>query len=154
MDFVDRYPDASEQLRADLLHRAVAAHDTRRKAASAGYGFDRHLLALRLVAETAGLKLPPILSSPLLAPLSQFRLSTSQVPVFQRLIGGFAPSERDGYGVCYGLNDDDTRLCITAFRGAPETDTARFRTLLEEALIEVLELAGRSSTAKVSRSKL
>jgi len=151
MDFVQAYPDAPAHVRADLLRRAAAAHDKRRRNASAGHSFDRHLLALRLVAEAEGLTLPAILSSPLLAPLSQFRLSTSQVPVFQRMIGGFAASERDGYGVCYGLNELDTRLCITAYRGAPETNTQRFSSLLQTALVELLDLLGQHLVAVKSK---
>ena len=70
---------------------------------SAGYGFDRHLLVLKRMADWKEMKLP-LFEDPAYAKINHIILSTSTLSADNVLIGGFAPVVDDGLGVGYNIS--------------------------------------------------
>ena len=65
----------------------------------AGQGFDRHLFALRKLAEKEMHELPPIFTDPSYAYINYNILSTSTLSSDLVMGGGFGPVVSDGYGI-------------------------------------------------------
>ena len=70
---------------------------------TAGQGFDRHLFALRTLAEEGEEELPAIFTDQSYRHLCHIILSTSTLSTDSVLIGGFAPVTSDGYGIGYNV---------------------------------------------------
>lgn len=70
-----------------------------------GQGFDRHLFALKSLAESEKLSLP-IFADPSYTKLNTIVLSTSTLPSDAVLFGGFAPVNPDSYGLGYVVLDN------------------------------------------------
>ncbi len=60
-----------------------------------GQGFDRHLFALRNLAESEGLT-PPLFQDPSYSYINHIIISTSTLPGDSVMIGGFGPVTSDG----------------------------------------------------------
>ena len=88
-----------------------------------GQGFDRHLFALRLMAESTG-KVPDIFEDPAYKQINHIILSTSTLSSPALMLGGFGPVVRDGLGVGYGIQDDWLGCNVTSY--PPDTDVRGF----------------------------
>ena len=64
-----------------------------------GEGFDRHLFALKYLAEQRSLEVPALYHDPAYASINHNILSTSTLSSPAVELGGFAPVVRDGYGL-------------------------------------------------------
>lgn len=71
-----------------------------------GQGFDRHLFAMRYLANTKGQPLHSLYQDPAYAAINHNILSTSTLTSPAVNLGGFAPVVPDGFGVGYGVHDD------------------------------------------------
>ena len=71
---------------------------------SAGQGCDRHLFALRTLAEEEEQPLPAIFTDSSYQHMNHIILSTSTLSTDSVLIGGFAPVTSNGYGVGYNVS--------------------------------------------------
>ena len=69
----------------------------------AGQGYDRHLFALRTLAEKAGQELDLFMDASY-HHMNHIVLSTSTLSADSVLIGGFAPVTSDGYGIGYNVS--------------------------------------------------
>ncbi|XP_062251079.1 carnitine O-palmitoyltransferase 2, mitochondrial [Platichthys flesus] len=94
-----------EQLQA-MLHECSKYHGQLTKEAAMGKGFDRHLFALRYLANSKGLALQDLYTDPAYAAINHNILSTSTLTSPAVNLGGFAPVVPDGFGVGYGVHDD------------------------------------------------
>lgn len=72
---------------------------------SPGQGFDRHLFALRYLANTKGQALHSFYEDPSYASINHNILSTSTLSSPAVNLGGFAPVVPDGFGVGYSVQD-------------------------------------------------
>ena len=70
-----------------------------------GRGFDRHLFALKVLAESRGLQVP-LFQDESYTYMNEIILSTSTLSSDAVMLGGFAPVSAGGYGVGYGMMDD------------------------------------------------
>ena len=95
-----------------------------------GQGFDRHLFALRDLAEREGAEVA-LFQDPSYAHMNHIILSTSTLPSDAVLSGGFAPVTPDGYGVGYGLHDDWIGVQVTTY---PTRDGRQLIEHLEKVL--------------------
>ncbi|XP_041134185.1 carnitine O-palmitoyltransferase 2, mitochondrial-like [Polyodon spathula] len=68
-----------------------------------GQGFDRHLFAMRYLANSKGQALPAFYQDPAYAAVNHNILSTSTLTSPAVSLGGFAPVVPDGFGVGYGV---------------------------------------------------
>ena len=66
---------------------------------SIGKGFDRHLFALRVLANERQMALPALYKDPAYGQINHVIISTSTLSSPAVQIGGFAPVVPDGYGV-------------------------------------------------------
>ncbi|KAM6921207.1 LOW QUALITY PROTEIN: carnitine O-palmitoyltransferase 2, mitochondrial [Xenentodon cancila] len=71
-----------------------------------GQGFDRHLFALRCLAQTGGQALHSLYTDPAYTAINHNILSTSTLTSPAVKLGGFAPVVHDGFGIGYGVHDD------------------------------------------------
>ena len=71
------------------------------------------------------------------------RLTTSQAPGKFDALPCFGPCEPDGYGVCYNPRDDDIILTVSSWVSNNETNTLNIRTQLENALLDMVNLANK-----------
>ncbi|XP_061593336.1 carnitine O-palmitoyltransferase 2, mitochondrial [Cololabis saira] len=94
-----------EQLRA-MLADCSQYHGQLTREAAMGQGFDRHLFALRYLAETAGQAVPDLYTDAAYAAINHNILSTSTLTSPAVTLGGFAPVVPDGFGIGYGVHDD------------------------------------------------
>lgn len=79
-----------------------------------GQGFDRHLFALRVLAEASGQQ-PDIFQDEAYTKINRIYLSTSTLSSPAILIGGFAPVIPEGLGVGYGIFDDRLGCNVTCY---------------------------------------
>lgn len=101
------------------IRQASDWHSKLTKEAAMGQGFDRHLFALRLLAESSG-KIPELFQDPAYKRINHVNLSTSTLSSPALMLGGFGPVVRDGFGVGYGIQDDMLGCNVTNY--PPHTD--------------------------------
>ncbi|XP_077487112.1 carnitine palmitoyltransferase 2 isoform X2 [Amblyomma americanum] len=115
-----------------LLEECSRVHSLLTKEAAMGQGFDRHLFALKILAEEKGWPLPAIYADPCFEKANHFILSTSTLYGVAFSGGGFAPVVPDGYGIGYGMVDDQLGALVSAY--SPHRDARQFSGYLSEAL--------------------
>lgn len=64
-----------------------------------GQGFDRHLFALRLLAQNNNMKTPDLFTDPAYERINYNILSTSSLTSDDVWLGAFGPVVKDGYGI-------------------------------------------------------
>ena len=122
--------------KAGLLRAAFTEHSRRGKDASAGYGVDRHLLGLSLVAKEQGItELPALFDEPIFK--LGWELTTAQVPLKSAFCNHFGPVMEDGYGVAYVVKPDELHFSVSSFRRSDKTDTAAFTEAIFKALHDI-----------------
>lgn len=89
-----------------MLDECSKYHGQLTKEAAMGQGFDRHLFALRYLANSKGAPLHSFYSDPAYGSINHNILSTSTLTSPAVSLGGFAPVVPDGFGVGYGVHDD------------------------------------------------
>eukprot|EP00698_Gefionella_okellyi_P017019 TRINITY_DN4930_c0_g1_i11.p1 TRINITY_DN4930_c0_g1~~TRINITY_DN4930_c0_g1_i11.p1 ORF type:complete len:573 (+),score=131.52 TRINITY_DN4930_c0_g1_i11:494-2212(+) len=101
-----------ERLRK-LLSEAITQHTKLARLALEGQDCDRPMLGWRLLAKERSIDLPPLFKEPVFARTCTWKLSTSQLssPCFAV---AFAAVVEDGYGIWYGLQDEQIRMTVTA----------------------------------------
>jgi len=117
------------------MRAAIKNHGKLTKEAMTGAGWDRHLFALRWIAEEQGDPIPEIYSDVAYATLSNVVLSTSTLNSPALDGGGFGPVGPDCFGIGYGTRDDEgtARFNITSFG----LENKAFIQCLEESLLEM-----------------
>eukprot|EP01013_Petalomonas_cantuscygni_P009214 TRINITY_DN22017_c0_g1_i1.p1 TRINITY_DN22017_c0_g1~~TRINITY_DN22017_c0_g1_i1.p1 ORF type:complete len:817 (+),score=206.80 TRINITY_DN22017_c0_g1_i1:124-2574(+) len=120
-----------------VLRRAIEVHVRRMVDAKFGQGCDRHLFALRCVAQQMPEgQAPAILTDPIFGKSMDFTLSTSNVPANPYALSQvFGPTSADGFGVCYSVYNGHMTFGITCFKDEDgESPIDHFRNALEHAL--------------------
>lgn len=124
----------SDEEKLQKMKAAIDAHKRYVSAAVQGFGIDRHLLGLKLIAKENGIKVPALYSDEGYVKASTYRLSTSQVASIYSAFMCYGPLTMDGYGCCYSPRNNDIIFGLSSMRSNSETCTQRFRKSLEEAL--------------------
>ena len=97
-----------------------------------GQGFDRHLLGLRLIAESENEQLPALYTSEVYKHMNQFIVSTSTLSTETIVFGGFGPVVADGLGIGYNVVSSKLGAVISTYRG--HKDAQLFSQNLSESL--------------------
>lgn len=118
----------------DRIRRAVDWHAKLTKEAAMGQGFDRHLFALRILAESTG-KLPELFQDPAYKRINHINMSTSTLASPALMLGGFGPVVRDGFGVGYLIQDDWLGCNVTSY--PPDTDVRGFLECVKLSLEDI-----------------
>lgn len=135
------------------LRAAIESHKNYVNAAVQGFGIDRHLLGLKLIAKENGIDVPALYSDEGYVKSSNYRLSTSQVASSYEAFMCYGPLTNDGYGVCYSPRNTDIYFGLSSMRSNKVTSTAKFRKSLEEALKLMMQLLLKAGEMPV-KSKL
>ncbi|KAI0243884.1 Carnitine O-acetyltransferase mitochondrial [Massospora cicadina] len=140
-DFVKKFddPEVTKPEKLKAFQSAIAAHLAYMKKASRGQGVDRHLLGLRCMLKE-GEAHPTLFTHPTYVESMAFRLSTSNMGPGTYLYGGFAPVVKDGYGVNYGISEEDIKLSFSKWAQNNSTDNLQFRSQVERALDDLATL--------------
>ncbi|XP_065830523.1 carnitine O-palmitoyltransferase 2, mitochondrial-like isoform X2 [Oscarella lobularis] len=129
--FIKAIQSGNKSQLAELLTKVSAKHSTLTGEAQKGQGFDRHLFALKCLAEEKGLT-PEFFQHPSYLKMGHIILSTSTLPPAEALVfGGFAPVTPDGLGVGYGGRDDVLGYGVTAY---PTRDPFEYLKNVEKTL--------------------
>ncbi|XP_072294283.1 carnitine O-palmitoyltransferase 2, mitochondrial [Eucyclogobius newberryi] len=94
-----------QELKA-MLNECSKYHGQLTKEAAMGQGFDRHLFAMRYLANSKGEALHSLYTDPAYSSINHNILSTSTLTSPAVSLGGFAPVVPNGFGVGYGVHDD------------------------------------------------
>lgn len=128
-----------------LLKKAVQSHLEYMKAASNGFGVDRHLLGLRcqLTPEEAELEDAAFFKDPAYWGSQYWLLSTSNTSPGDLAWGGFGAVVPEGYGINYAIGKERVRMSISSWHHYRETDSNAFRATVRQVLNEFGEVAER-----------
>ncbi|KAK2706367.1 carnitine O-palmitoyltransferase 2, mitochondrial-like [Artemia franciscana] len=129
-----------------LLKDCSAYHGQLTKEAAMGQGFDRHLFAMKYYCQSdVRQELPGIFTDPAYSKINHNILSTSTLSSPAVLIGGFAPVVRDGFGIGYGITNNDLGAVVTSY--PPNRDGAGFVEALKAAYNDIYNVI-KSGSAK------
>lgn len=124
----------NDQEKLQKLKLAIDSHKKYVSQAVQGYGIDRHLLGLKLIAKENGIPVPELYSDEGYVKSSTYRLSTSQVASIYDAFMCYGPLTMDGYGCCYSPRNNDIWFGLSSMRSDKDTSTALFKNSLQEAL--------------------
>lgn len=131
--------DTQPERLAELVHTASAKHGRLVVEAATGRGWDRHLFALRRLAERRNPPSPSdvlLFQDPSYKRIGHIQLSASTLSDPALEAGGFGAVTPDGYGVGYAPFDDWMAVNVTNF---PKfgTDLAQFSQYWTDALDDI-----------------
>lgn len=124
----------NDQEKLQKLKDAIESHKKYVTQAVQGFGIDRHLLGLKLIAKENGIPIPELYSDEGYVKSSTYRLSTSQVASIYDAFMCYGPLTNDGYGVCYSPRNNDINFGLSSMRSNDDTGTEKFKKSLQEAL--------------------
>lgn len=123
----------------DMLHlikEASTMHSNLTKEAVMGQGFDRHLFALRYLADAASSNEKiEFFQDQAYKDINTIILSTSTVFSDNIQMGGFAPVTPNGFGISYLVHEEWMGWNVTAYPGSPSV--SEFVGLVETSLEDI-----------------
>lgn len=129
-------PKASAQDKIAALRNATKVHSDLVRECSQGRGVDRHLFALKCIAQKNGLPIPPFFHSKPWKLLNHTVLSTSNCGNPALAGFGFGPVVPDGLGVGYIIKDHQLHYSISS----KHRQTRRYAYTLEAVLRDMAKL--------------
>jgi carnitine O-acetyltransferase len=142
-------PTASTQDKYKLMKKAIEGHKLYAADAVRGYGVDRHLLGLKLIALQNGMALHELFTDKGYTFSSKFRLSTSQVPSVNQAFMCYGPLVPNGYGCCYNPTKNEMSFGISAMNSSAETNAEKFKIALQEVLMDMQKVAIQNIPSKL-----
>ena len=134
--FANRLASKEEKIKA--LRESTKNHSRLVKESSEGMGVDRHLYALKCIAEKKGMKIPEFFASDAWRVLNHTVLSTSNCGNPALRLFGFGPVVPDGFGVGYVIKDSRIQYSISS----KHRQTKRFAHAVQQTLHEIGEMLG------------
>lgn len=131
---------------AAALHASAKRHTQVTGDAARGRGFDRHLFALKTLAEEGGAAAPSFFSDPTYTHLAGNELSTSTLTLPSVRQSIFGPVHPKGFGVMYSFPSKDLRFCATTW--GPRGSAAKMTAEIEAALAHVGAVLEAGAKAK------
>ncbi|XP_028666703.1 carnitine O-palmitoyltransferase 2, mitochondrial [Erpetoichthys calabaricus] len=117
-----------------MVEECSKYHGKLTREAAMGQGFDRHLFALRYLANSRGQPLPSLYEDPAYAAINHNVLSTSTLTSPAVQLGGFGPVVADGYGVGYGIHDHWIGCNISSY---PTRNVTEFLQCIHKSLEDI-----------------
>ncbi|KAI8615629.1 acyltransferase ChoActase/COT/CPT [Chytriomyces sp. MP71] len=141
-------PSLPPALKLDLLRAACKSHVEYIGKASNGFGVDRHLLGLRLVAKPG--ETFEIFTDPLFARSQHWDLSTSALNSTKNMLGsGFGTVYPDGYGMNYQIHVNNVTIAVESKVSDKATCSKRFCETLDQVLKDIHATTVASKAAKL-----
>jgi len=132
--FANRLATKEDKVKA--LRESTKKHSELVKESSEGMGVDRHLYALKCIAEKKGMKVPEFFASDAWCALNHTVLSTSNCGNPAIRLFGFGPVVPDGFGVGYIVKDSRIQYSISS----KHRQTKRFAHAIHQTLHEIGEM--------------
>ena len=132
--WTNRFSTKEEKLGA--LRESTENHSRLVKESSKGKGVDRHLYALKCLAEKKGIPIPNFFQSDAWQTLNHTVLSTSNCGNPALRLFGFGPVVPDGFGVGYIIKDSRIQYSISS----KHRQTKRFARAIYQTVSEIGEL--------------
>ena len=107
-------PSSTEDKKLEALRIATKHHGALIKQSLNGKGVDRHLYALKCIAEKKGLTVPPFFQSKAWEALNHTVLSTSNCGNPALRLFGFGPVVNDGFGIGFIIKEDGLQYSISS----------------------------------------
>ncbi|TDH71310.1 hypothetical protein CCR75_005726 [Bremia lactucae] len=123
----------SDADKAAALRTAVKKHSELTKNGVMGQGFDRHLFALRAMANIQGVDVPELYTLPAHDIMSKIILSTSTLSSPALEGGSFGPVNDECYGIGYGIENEGSAFQLSSYR----KDLPQLKDLLVQSLIDL-----------------
>lgn len=124
----------SNQELLNLIIECSKVHGRLTRNAAMGNGFDRHLFALKLFAKEKN----NLYEDPAYKALNHHIISTSTLSSSVISCGGFGPVVKDGYGIAYGINDDNLGVLATTY--LQQANGPDFMRALHKSYEEILSI--------------
>lgn len=138
-------PFATSTHKMESLRKATQEHSRLVKESAAGKGVDRHLFALKCIAERNGGPVPPFFEAHPWKTLNHTILSTSNCGNSALRLFGFGPVVQDGFGIGYIIKDNGLQYSISS----KHRQTQRYVHTLRSTLLELKELLNPVSSIEV-----
>ncbi|CAH0488215.1 unnamed protein product [Peronospora farinosa] len=135
---------ASDMDKANALRVAVTKHGELTKNGVMGQGFDRHLFALRAMAELQGINVPEFYTLPAYQIMNKIILSTSTLSSPALEGGSFGPVNEDCYGIGYGIEKEGSTFQLSSYR----KDLPQLKELLVESITDLERLLADTTPKK------
>ncbi|EED89384.1 carnitine acetyl transferase, partial [Thalassiosira pseudonana CCMP1335] len=129
-------PSATNEEKLEALRVATQYHSAGIKLASTGQGIERHLFALKCIADKNGIPTPDFFSSEAYTRLNHTILSTSNCGNPSLKLFGFGPVVQDGFGIGYIIRDSGLQYSISS----KHRQTKRYAHTLKQTLIDMGKL--------------
>lgn len=128
---------------AKLIRATSKRHVDLTAAAKRGEGFDRHLMALRHIAQINGDKAAlAFFEDDLFAKTNSSVLATSEFSKPWLRYYTFGPVNHNGYGLGYVIDDNEVRVSLSAFTNSPATNVSDLKTAMAVACDTLYGLLG------------
>jgi carnitine O-acetyltransferase len=147
-------PKLSPSDKYAIFKQACESHIAYIRDASDGYGCDRHILGMKLIAQELGLKEEanhPFFALPAHSKSTHWKLSTSQLPSAHS-VTGFGPVFADGYGIFYNLRSTFLNFHLSSWNSDPNTDCRKLSSSLSTSLKDLHAMCRAAATS--SKAKL
>ncbi|KPI87529.1 putative carnitine/choline acetyltransferase [Leptomonas seymouri] len=139
----------SKDALANLIRATSNRHVSLTAAAGRGDGFDRHLMALRHVAQNNGDKAAlAFFEDELFAKTNNAVLATSELSMPWLRYYTFGPSNPNGYGLGYVIDDQEVRVSLSAFTNSPATNVSDMKSALAATCDTLYQLLGGTPAAR------
>lgn len=120
-----------------MIEECSKYHGQLTKEAAMGQGFDRHLFAMRYLANSKGQALHGLYTDPAYAAINHNILSTSTLTSPAVSLGGFAPVVPDGFGVGYGIHNDWIGVNVSSY---PARNVHDFLECVNKSLLDIFDV--------------
>jgi carnitine O-palmitoyltransferase 2 len=101
----------------DLIKKCSQKHNELTKEAAMGQGFDRHLFALKIIAQQKGLPIPDLYNDLAYKRINANAISTSTLASPAVRIGAFGPVIPDGFGLGYQIWEGGLGCVTGTYKG-------------------------------------
>lgn len=134
-------PQSSKEAKLSALRNAIRVHSQLVKECARGKGVDRHLFALKCIAQKNNMKTPFFFKSDAWKMLNHTVLSTSNCGNPSLALFGFGPVVQDGFGIGYIIKDSSIYYSISS----KHRQTKRYASTLETVLRDMASLTTPST---------
>lgn len=141
---------ASDDDKLAALRKATMEHSRLVKESASGHGVDRHLFALKCIAERKGMPVPAFFESVAWKTLNHTILSTSNCGNPALRLFGFGPVVPDGLGIGYVIKNNGLSYSVSS----KHRQTRRYIRSLRATLTEMKDVLSASSTIVVKNRRM
>ena len=106
--------DVPAEEKVAALRRAASVVSKRVRAAASGNGCERHLYALKCMAQRDNLPVPAFFATEAWRALNHTKISTSNCGNPSLRLFGFGPVVSDGFGIGYIIKDSSISFCLAS----------------------------------------